>query len=75
MTIRRKVIPLQILSQHGSPPMWAARGIAELPRRRRAIRGMAATRRVIPEIQVPSFCGKGISLSPVGALWMNALLP
>jgi hypothetical protein len=50
-------------------------GLAELPRRRRAIRGMAATRRVIPEIQVSSFCGKGISLSPVGALWMNALLP
>jgi hypothetical protein len=29
----------------------------------------------VPETQVPSFCGKGISLSPVGALWMSALLP
>jgi hypothetical protein len=28
-----------------------------------------------PEIQVSSFCGKRMSLSPVGALWMNALLP
>jgi hypothetical protein len=29
----------------------------------------------VPEIQVYSFCGSGRRLSPVGALWMNALLP
>jgi hypothetical protein len=29
---------------------------------------------LMPETPVSSFCRKGISLSPVGALWMNALL-